>query len=81
MNIEQQIAQSIENGHKWIEMYALSIQSHTRIIDKKLKIKNISGHLEIDNQRWDERKGWSKPDRENNIVEHRYLWKQFKPYI
>ena len=87
MNIAQEISQSIEYGHKWVDMYALSINSHTRFVDEKLTKEQVgririspdlSSFFEISNISWDkhERNGWSKPDRQTDFTEVRYLWKK-----
>lgn len=64
---------------KWLDLYALSIQYHVRIIDRSSKFCQMSECIDVSPLRWNETKGWSKPDIEFEGIEIRYLWKQFKP--
>lgn len=79
MDVYSEISESIKRGHIWIDMYAHSISTHLRIIDKHTKFKLVSDDIDISPLRWNETRGWGMPDIEIHGIELRYLWKQFKP--
>ncbi len=89
MNIQQSIAQSIEKGHREIDMRVLSLVPHVRYVDEKLtneQVKKLNSSVssefdsvfQFSNIPWDkhERKGWSKPDKQTTFTETRFLWKK-----